>query len=310
MSEERVVERPRRGARGITGAIILIALGIAFLLNNLGIVDFNWFYLLRFWPVILVLTGLDLLLGRSVAGSILVAIVGLVLVGGIFYLASSRDVLPLSLSGRASTREVVQYEMGDIESLTVEINLGAGEARIDALPDSPYVVDGEYTTDENLALETSYRVEGNTGYLTLRQTEEDLVIPLGDSFIGRLDIGLTSAVPINLIVNTGASALTLDLTGIQLSSLTVNGGVGQVELILPEEGDFDAIVKGGIGNFKLTVPRSLPARIEVEAGISNVDVPPWFDPLGDNEWTTPEFDAESNSALIRIETGIGNIDIR
>ena len=41
------------GGRGITFAVILIGLGIALLLSNLGIITFSWLTLLNFWPVLL-----------------------------------------------------------------------------------------------------------------------------------------------------------------------------------------------------------------------------------------------------------------
>jgi|GEM_PF-5139070 len=48
------------------GAIILITLGVLFLLSNLGILPISvWFILLRFWPVLLILLGLRIILGRG-----------------------------------------------------------------------------------------------------------------------------------------------------------------------------------------------------------------------------------------------------
>ena len=46
MAEQAVSSRQQRGARGITGALILIALGVAFLLTNMGIMSFNWWAVL------------------------------------------------------------------------------------------------------------------------------------------------------------------------------------------------------------------------------------------------------------------------
>ena len=63
--------KTRRG--GLVGPIILITLGVVFLMNNLGVLDWSvWVVIFRLWPVLLVAAGLDLLLGRrSVWGSLL-----------------------------------------------------------------------------------------------------------------------------------------------------------------------------------------------------------------------------------------------
>ena len=54
-------------ARGLTGAAVLITLGVLFLLSNFDILDFG-----RSWPIILIAIGLTILAGRgaSTAGHI------------------------------------------------------------------------------------------------------------------------------------------------------------------------------------------------------------------------------------------------
>jgi hypothetical protein len=45
----------------MAGGVILIGLGIVFLLDNLGLISWDWAQL---WPVILIVIGVALLLGR------------------------------------------------------------------------------------------------------------------------------------------------------------------------------------------------------------------------------------------------------
>ena len=44
------------------GAVVLIVLGVILLLNTLDILDFH--YLVRYWPVLLILIGVYMLWGR------------------------------------------------------------------------------------------------------------------------------------------------------------------------------------------------------------------------------------------------------
>jgi hypothetical protein len=48
--------------RNVTGGVILILLGIFFLLTNFGYV--HWEQLWKFWPVILIVAGLGMLIPR------------------------------------------------------------------------------------------------------------------------------------------------------------------------------------------------------------------------------------------------------
>ena len=65
----RAARDARKAARGnrvpVVGPILLITAGILFLLNNMGIVDWSiWGSLWRLWPLVLVIVGIDMLVGR------------------------------------------------------------------------------------------------------------------------------------------------------------------------------------------------------------------------------------------------------
>ncbi len=73
---------PRSSYRrpSLSGPLILIAIGIIFLLNNLGVLSGNfWDVLIRFWPVLLMIFGLDSIYrGEGLFGSIFITGLGAV----------------------------------------------------------------------------------------------------------------------------------------------------------------------------------------------------------------------------------------
>lgn len=311
MVEERVIERRHDGgARGITGAIILIGLGVAFLLQNLGVAGFDWFSLLRYWPALLILFGLDLLLGRSLVGSLLVALVAIVVVGGVLFLASTDTPSPTMLSGRSITRDVESYDLGDdVETLTVDLNIGAASVNLDADASTGLAVEGNYSTDEDLVLETGYTESGSRAELDIRQERADGGNWVGGAVVGDINLSLPGDVPVDLNINAGASDLNLDLTGMQLNSLTIDGGVGTIDLQLPEQGDFDVRINGGIGTVTVHVPESLEAQATVD-GLTSRDFPARFREVSDGVWATAGYDTAEHRALLDIDTGIGTVNIR
>jgi hypothetical protein len=57
---------PHNHHHDIVGALILITIGGILLLNNLGLLPWSvWHNLWRYWPVILILTGVQMVIGRS-----------------------------------------------------------------------------------------------------------------------------------------------------------------------------------------------------------------------------------------------------
>jgi hypothetical protein len=86
----------RRGSRSLFAPVVLIAAGVFFLLDNLGMVaDLDWPAALRFWPLLLIFLGLNVLVTqlRPPLGSFLSLLVALAAVGvfGYLLLAGSPD---------------------------------------------------------------------------------------------------------------------------------------------------------------------------------------------------------------------------
>ena len=72
--------------------IIFIAAGAVFLLNNLGLLSWNiWSVLWQFWPVIFIFWGLEIILGESLIGKLIIGIVVTVTVAGILTEAAAFD---------------------------------------------------------------------------------------------------------------------------------------------------------------------------------------------------------------------------
>jgi hypothetical protein len=77
-----------RRHKGSTGGLILILIGIIFLLSNFGLLSSDiWNILWKFWPIFLILLGLQVLGGRSRVGNILVSIIGVIIILAVFALA-------------------------------------------------------------------------------------------------------------------------------------------------------------------------------------------------------------------------------
>ncbi len=296
----------RNQGGGLVGAVILIGLGVAFLLNNMGILSVNWLGLLRFWPVLLILVGLDVLLGRrSLIGQLIMAVLGLAIVIGVIYLASGTAV-----SADAITRQISQ-PLGEVEELDVTLQLGAFATNITTLSDSNMAVSGDYTTDPQLELIVDYDDSGSTGKLEISQ-EDDMVFPLpgNGNFSGELNLGLTDNIPVKLEVNAGAGDLDLDLTGLNLTSLDLNLGAGQLTLLLPEQGDFEVSVGGGVGDIQVTVPDSLDARIDIDSAIVGRTIDNRFEKRDDSLWQSSGYDGADNRVKLEIDAAVGNIVVR
>ncbi len=114
------MERPYR-RRSFLGPILLIAFGVIFLLNNLGVLNWNvWATLIRLWPVLLIGFGLDLLIGRrSVVGSVIVVLLVLIVVAVAVWGFTAQPVV----GGEALTSEEINQPLDGASRADVQITL-------------------------------------------------------------------------------------------------------------------------------------------------------------------------------------------
>jgi len=61
-----VITKEKKHPRDLTGGMLLIVIGVILILNNVGVLDWSiWLDVLRFWPVFIVLLGVNIMLGKS-----------------------------------------------------------------------------------------------------------------------------------------------------------------------------------------------------------------------------------------------------
>ncbi len=294
---------------GLFWPLILIGLGALLLLQNLGYLPAGlWPALVQLWPVIFILLGLDMLIGRrSSAGVATVLVLGaLIVTGALTWSALRASQLP------AGTPQTLAQGPQNATELAVEIRFDAGELSVAALGPSANALEGEVTNGPGESADLSYRVDtASVGRLTLEQGGDALLLPFlaARDANAQWDLRLTPGLPLALAVTTGAGRTTLDLSGLDLRSLTLNAGVGETEVSFPSAGGMTAVLNTGVGNTTLTLPEGLAARLTVRSGLTNLTVPARLS-RADNVYTTPGFDPSGAYLELELNAGIGNVMIR
>jgi len=157
---------------GITGPIILISLGVLFLLNNLGFIELNlWDVIMRFWPILLIAIGLDILIGRRSAwGAAIAAVVVLaILAGGIVFFDNQAQWTYAS--------ENFEIPLGNVEEATISLDPGLGYLLVDALPKgSNVLLRGEIRPFSGEEIGKTVDISGTRATIDLR-TEGVIVAP-------------------------------------------------------------------------------------------------------------------------------------
>jgi hypothetical protein len=154
----------------LIGPLVLITIGILVLMANLGLLPFSfWELAYRYWPLILILAGLEMVFGRqSVLGRLIVIIVWFAIIAGILWLSFSPGNAFVS-STRLVTDQLKQ-PLDDIKSAAVELNLGFATTNISALgSDATDLMIGTFNHVENASIVKSYNIVDGEGRLALRE---------------------------------------------------------------------------------------------------------------------------------------------
>jgi hypothetical protein len=265
-------EKGSGGYRSLFWPLVLIGAGVVGLLATTGVLSrANFVVLVRLWPVLLILVGLDVLFGRRspVLGALLgiaavALVIGLMLVGPSLGWDDDLEVKTDRFS----------EPLGAATSASVRLNLSSGPAEITALSDSGDLIDAEL----NYTGEIDFEVSGDRDKtVTLGERDADTFFFFdwfsGDDDELRWEVGLSPQVPLDLDVDGGSGSVELDLRALQLAGLILDVGSGSVDGRLPAtEARYDARVDGGSGSCRLNVAGGADVGLEIDVGSGSIDV--------------------------------------
>lgn len=332
------MQKPNRH-RSLFWPILLIGVGIVWLLVNFNVIAaVNFNSLLRLWPLILIVIGLDLLFGRHKPWS--GALIGILTVGVVVVFLVFGPALgwttantgnakvetfttPLDKTTHANFVFYLSSQHVDLHALTNSTDLIHAEIGHTGIID--YTVSGTDTKTVQL----SQRSDGS-GWISFDFSMLNL----------KWDLGITSEIPVNLTMDGGSGSVNADLTGVKLQSLQASMGSGSSEFTLPASNSpYQAHIKSGSGSVNITLPSrtnltletdsgsgslniNLPAnaavRIEVsDTGSGSLNIPSdlihaggSFAAQGTGTWQTSNYDTAAYKILIKVANrGSGSVNI-
>jgi len=233
--------------------VILIAVGILWLLIQIGFVPPGLVTALgRWWPLLLVGGGLDLLIpARRPAkvpfvaiAAVLMLLIGLVTPAG----AGSDE------------RQVREPLSQGVRSVVAEITTSHQPTTITTTSDPFSLIEADFSGGNPGRVSTSGSRDAR---VTVRPSRGGLPF----SRPGRWDIALPTSVPLSLTVDGGSGALNLELDRASLASLEIDGSSGGVSAALPGNGAaYRAEVDGGSGSVELSIAPGASVDMEAEFG--------------------------------------------
>lgn len=290
---------------GWVGPLVLLGLGTIMLLGNLHYLEYGGFALfLRLWPILLVAIGLDVIFGHrgSVWSNLFRVIIGLLLVGGIVWLAT---LSPFFSVGMKSVS--FDQKLDKATSSNVHFAMAVGELNLSGGTDKDMLVSGTAGLPKEMNLEPHYTAPVN-GKSSLVLEGSDVVIVPVNTNISPWNFDLNSEIPMELSTELGVGQMRIDLTGTNVNEITTEMGVGQTILTLPSGMDVDATVSGAVGELVIRVPAGAEIVIKTDKAVVGSNLPDGYVRNHDT-YRSPKAKVGADKITIQVDLAVGSINI-
>ena len=252
--------------------ILLIAVGVLFLLSNMGLLPFSPWQFWKLWPLILVVIGLDILLqarlGRGRAGG-----------------------------------ESLSIDRDTLSEAEVSFEFGAGELHVAAGAGTGKLLEGEFADDVEYQLRDQrlkvYSRPDGWGWWGWRHGH-------------RWDARLTGDIPLKLRFQMGACQADLDLSDLKVTDLAVETGASDTRIRMPRQAGLTrARVKAGAASVKISVPEGVAARITsaVALGTFDVDTRRFPRSVAASGYESPDYATAADKIDLSVEGGVGSVTV-
>ena len=252
----------RRRRFSLTGAL-LVVFGIVLLLNVAGLVSHRiWSELLRYWPALLILLGVRLLLERrwppvcaGVSGLILAATVG----------AAS-----LTLTTTQADYMLIEYTapMYNTETLRLGMGFTGGSVTLRADTDGTASPPRLFAADFNG--NPADVIQDSSGEFSAVYLSTGRGVSLGG--IVDWDLMVSRDVAVDIEIKAGAADLDLDLHDIDVRTLFIGAGASDIRITLPAHASQTHVeIAAAAANIEIVIPYGVAMQVYNNSVLSAMD---------------------------------------
>jgi hypothetical protein len=262
-----------------------------------------------FWGTLIILVGAALLAGNLLAVNVWPFLwpVALIFAGAWLLVWSRKSPKPVAV-------ENVSIPLKGAARANVRIRHGAGRLTLRGGAGPDVLAAGSFTG----GVRHEENMRGDTLDVELR-VPEDLWMNFGGPWIFGpwtpilWDVQMNDKVLMTLDLETGAGESKIDLSAMKVQEVRLKTGASSTEMTLPSRaGKTSVKVSSGAASVVLRIPDGVAARIAVESGLAGIHVDQNRFPRSGsgNGYQSADYDRAENSVDIKVETGVGAVEIR
>ncbi len=312
--------------------ILLLFIGGVLLLQNFGVIDFYWRNVWHFWPIFLIIAGVNILFNKSNSktGGIISIGVLVIALSFLFYKGQQspensswwgnrlRDNVDVNIDGNVDDDNsdldtaynrlnlVEPFVASDNEKKTI-LNISGGGISFNLNGETSDLISADIKKRHgNFSL--TKMVSDSATVLTFKMDDKKNKWNFGEGG-NDVDFKLNKAANWNILMKLGAGEADFDFTDYKVRSFRFDGGAAALDIkfgdLLPIT---DVIVKSGVADVKIKVPKNLGCRIKTKTGLSAKDFQ-GFEKFSEGLYQTSNYEASTKKIFINLDGGLSNFEV-
>ena len=307
---EKTSTRPVKQARkwnfgNVFWGLLIILVGTLLLLKNFNIISVNLLDLWRLWPVLIIGLGLSMLSLRGWLGALVSFIASILLLGLVALTIIDNPIYPGIISPNVQT--TTQSESaGDAKSLQVTVEAGAANITLGSSQQQRGVKTVQESNQPNL---TKSSTMVNDSHHIIFSTK-DPQTPWFGNVTNNITTTLTESIPIDIILQTGATSISGDLSRVKLSSLAIKTGASDIDLRLGLAQEKQSInISAGASDVTLRAPKQAGVQIKSQSTLANTHFE-GVDKKSDSLYESANFNEAKTKIIIEAELGVSQFTVK
>lgn len=309
--------------------ILLVIIGILFILKNTGLIYFDWWTILRLWPLVLILWGISLIPVKDSVKLIL----SLVAIALAFLLISKFDKRdkPFWHWNRDNDRWSYKYDYEDEEndSSTYSDFTGnhqelfqAYDSTIRTAKLSFDAAAGDYKLSDSLLTDKLllFRKKGNIGNYSMTSDEEqgrrEIRLKIDDSRVkfknqsNIVQMYLNPEPVWDFDFDIGAANINFDLSSFNVANIDLDGGASAINLKLGSKSSRTNVdIDAGAASIDINVPSSAGVEVKTETVFTSRNLP-GFNKIANGLFRSDNFNSSSSKIMIEVDAGVSSLNVK
>ncbi len=289
--------------------LLFLTLGAVFLVQSLFDVTVGFPQMLKFWPVLIILIGISVLLKNKMGKMIISAIAGIFLALLIVSLINRPFHFfdhEITFSG-SDVQEIYEPINPKYSRVDFQLSGGAGAFTISASDSFQYELKSPGTN-------SNFRIDTNTSDSTLYLDValRDAKIELNsdaDGIRNGLMAKLYKGPVYNISAELGAASCNFDFSTLKVNNLHIEMGAASLALKLgmPDSTTSNVNIEMGASSVSISVPKEAGVEIDSEMALSSKNFNGFTNTNG--VYRSEGFDSSQKKIFIRVDGGVSSLSV-